>query len=266
MRLPLFLLLSPAFMLSVPDKAWGEDSAVPPKPGWKLVWHDEFDGTELDSTKWGYRYPGMRESSLVSKDSVSLDGQGHLLITVKEQDGKLLNGMIGTQGKFSATYGFFEARIKFPRMQGQHGSFWMQPDKPENVANQPAKSGAEIDIIEWFGAGRTDGGTASNVYWPGPKSPKDHHAGGTKDFHALLKKKPSEWSDDFHAFALEWSDKEYVFSIDGKVTYRIHEGVSQTPQYLILSLFTADWEKDRLDRKKLPNSMIVDWVRVWQKG
>lgn len=239
--------------------------AIPPKAGWQIAWHDEFDAADLDQTKWGYRYLGPRESALVSKDSVSLDGQGHLLLMVKEQDGKLLNGMIGTQGKFSTTYGLFEARIKFPRMQGQHGSFWMQPDKGRRVADNPALSGAEIDIIEWFGAGRKDGGTASNVYWPGPNGPKDHHAGGTKDFHSLLKGSHSEWSDDFHIFSLEWSQDEYVFAIDDHVTYKIQEGVSQTPQYMILSLLTADWEKDRLDRAQLPSSMIIDWVRVWKK-
>lgn len=253
------------FLGSLAPSLRAEEASIPEKPGWKLVWHDEFDGTELDQTKWSYRYLGMRESSLISKDSVSLDGQGRLLLTVKEQDGKLLNGMIGTQKKFSATYGLFEARIKFPQMQGQHGSFWMQPEKAQKVADNPALSGAEIDIIEWFGAGRKDGGTASNIYWPGPNGPKDHHAGGTKDFHALLEKKSAEWSDDFHVFSLEWSKDAYIFRIDDKVTYTIREGISQTPQYLILSLFTADWEKDRLDRTKLPNAMIVDWVRVWQK-
>lgn len=261
---PLLLLI---FLFGAQIQAVRADNsvAVPPKPGWQLVWQDEFDGKELDQTKWDYRYLGVRESSVVSKDSVSLDGQGHLLLTVREQDGKLLNGMIGTQGKFSTTFGLFEARIKFPRMQGQHGSFWMQPDNPAKVADNPALSGAEIDIIEWFGAGRKDGGTASNIYWPGPNGSKDHHAGGTKDFHLLLKKKPSEWSDDYHIFALDWSSTEYVFSIDGHVTYRIREGISQNPQYMILSLFTADWEKDRLERAKLPNSMVVDWVRVWKK-
>ena len=242
-----------------------EETTVPPKPGWKLEWHDEFDGTELDLSKWKYRQLGMRESSLISKDSVSLDGKGHLQLTVKEQDGKLLNGMIGTQGKFITTYGRFEARIKFHHMQGQHGSLWMQPDKPKKGIDDPAITGAEIDIIEWFGAGRKDGGTASNIYWGGVNTAKDHHAGGTKDFHALLKK-GKEWSDDFHVFALEWSPTEYVFSIDDHVTYRITEGISQSPQYLILSLLTADWEKDRLDRKKLPDPMIVDWVRVWKKA
>ena len=259
-------LILAVLLLATSAHLLAEETAVPTKPGWKLEWHDEFDGTDLDLTKWNYRQLGMRESSLISKDSISLDGKGHLLLTVKEQDGKLLNGMIGTQGKFSTTYGLLEARIKFPHMQGQHGSFWMQPDKPQKVADNPAVSGAEIDVIEWFGAGRKDGGTASNIYWGGPNSAKDHHAGGTKDFHSLLKKHPSEWSDDFHVFALEWSEKEYVFTIDGHVAYKIHEGISQTPQYLILSLLTADWEKDRLDRKKLPNAMLVDWVRVWKKG
>ena len=27
----------------------------PPKvPGWKLVWHDEFEGSEIDRSKWDY--------------------------------------------------------------------------------------------------------------------------------------------------------------------------------------------------------------------
>lgn len=242
-----------------------ESAGVPSKAGWQLVWHDEFNGRQLDHAKWDYRYLGMREGSLISKESVSLDGKGHLLLTVRERDGMLLNGMIGTQRKFSALYGLFESRIKFPRMQGQHGSFWMQPVRVSKVINNPAVSGAEIDIIEWFGVGHQGGTTASNIYWPGPTGAKEHHAGGTRDFNWLLKNKNAQWSDDFHVFTLEWTDKEYVFSIDGKVTYRIKEGVSQTPQYLILSLFTADWEKDRLDRSKLPNSMIVDWVRVWRR-
>jgi beta-glucanase (GH16 family) len=240
---------------------------APSRPGWDLVWHDEFDGPTLDLTKWNYRQLGPRESALIAKDSVSLDGQGHLLLTVKEVDGKMHNGMIGTQGKFSGTYGLYEARIQFPRMQGQHGSFWMQPDKPKDRAavNNPAVSGAEIDVIEFFGVGRKDGGTASNIYWPGPGDAKKNHAGGTKDFHSLLPKKGDEWSDDYHIYAVEWSPQEYVFSIDGKETYRIREGVSQTPQYMILSLLTADWEAARLDKAKLPDAMKVDWVRVWKK-
>lgn len=32
-----------------------EPSLLPVDKQWKLVWHDEFDGTELDRTKWDFR-------------------------------------------------------------------------------------------------------------------------------------------------------------------------------------------------------------------
>lgn len=253
-------------------KSEAEKKLIPPGIGsadakaWKLVWHDDFDGSALDESKWSYRYLGPRESSIISKECISVD-DGMLRIWVKEKDGVLQNGMIGTQKKFEPKYGIIAGRMRFPRQQGQHGSLWMQPAKGEKVGDDPARSGAEIDIIEWFGVGRKDGGTASNLYWPGMDGDKlvmkKHHAGGTKDFHSMLPPGKT-WSDDFHVYSVEWSASGYVFRIDGKETYRITEGVSQVPQYLILSLFTADWEASRLDRSKLPNSMDVDWIRVWQ--
>lgn len=231
---------------------------------WKLVWRDEFDGAALDGTKWSHRQLGPREGSVISKDCVTVEN-GLARIWVKEKDGVLLNGMIGTQKKFEPLYGIIAGRIRFPRQQGQHGSLWMQPAKGEKVPDDPARSGAEIDIIEWFGE-RWDASTASNLYWPGMRDGKfdmkGNHAGGTKDFKILPK--GQLLSDHFHVFSVEWSPQGYVFRMDGHETYRITEGVSQVPQYLILSLFTADWEAPCLDRKKLPNSMDVDWVRVWQ--
>jgi len=32
-----------------------EPSLLPDDKKWKFVWNDEFDGTELDTTKWDYR-------------------------------------------------------------------------------------------------------------------------------------------------------------------------------------------------------------------
>ena len=231
---------------------------------WKLVWRDEFEGTTFDTSKWDYRYLGPRDGSVMTKDCVTVEN-GLCRVWVREKDGVLNNGMISTHHKFEPLYGIVAGRIRFPRMQGQHGSLWMQPAKPEKIHDNPARSGVEIDIIEWFGE-RWDAGTASNLYWPGMKDGKfdvkANHAGGTKDFKVLPKGELP--SDDFHVYSVEWTPKGYIFRMDGKETYRINEGVSQIPQYLILSLFSADWEAPRLDRKKLPNSMDVDWVRVWQ--
>ena len=58
-----------------------------------------------------------------------------------------LNGHIGTDNAFSFKYGVAAARIKFPRLRGQHGSFWMQP-----VGGMyPGGTGHEIDVTEFFG-------------------------------------------------------------------------------------------------------------------
>jgi len=244
---------------------------VPPgiNPGeaaqWRMVWHDEFDDDVLDETKWSYRYLGPRENSVITKDCISLDGRGLLHVWVKDKDGVLQNGMIGTQGKFEATFGIMAARIKFPSQQGQHGSLWMQPGKREKGATDAAGGGAEVDVVEWFGAYRKDSATASNVYWGTTEDPKKNRVGHMVDLKDVLK--PDELiSEDFHVFSVEWSPSGYVFRIDGHETMRVTEGISHQPQYLILSLLTAEWEAGRLDRSKLPNSMDVDWVRVWQKA
>jgi beta-glucanase (GH16 family) len=231
---------------------------------WRMIWHDEFDGTQLDETKWSYRQLGPRESSMISKDCISLDGHGLLHVQVKQKDGVLQNGMIGTQGKFDTKFGIIAGRIKFPEHQGQHGSLWMQPAHREKDTDDAARTGAEVDIVEWFGAYRKDTGTASNVYWGGA-DPKKNRRGQFADVTRILK--PGELtSDDFHVFSVEWSPEGYIFRMDGHETLRITDGVSHQPQYLILSLLTADWEANRLDRSKLPDSMDVDWVRVWQKA
>ena len=38
----------------------GESPSLLPQGKWKLVWNDEFNGTELDRTKWLYRTNARR--------------------------------------------------------------------------------------------------------------------------------------------------------------------------------------------------------------
>ena len=76
-------------------------------------------------------------------------------------------------------------------------------------------------------------------------------------------RKVPEWNEDFHVYGLVWTAEAYVFLVDGRETFRTSEGVSHQPAYAVLSLFTADWEVGRLDRAALPDSMIVDYVRVY---
>ena len=245
-----------------------EKSPYVPK-GYQLVWSDEFNGKTLDTKKWLYRYLGKRESAVIAKEAVTLDGKGFLNLMTFKKDNTIHSGIIGTQGLFEQKYGYFESRIKFERMQGHHGAFWLQSPNYGKVLDDPGKSGAEIDIIEYFGAGRKDRGAGINIYW-NPYKPKAVRAGPAKiDLDPILGKaaKPGdpvkELSDDFHTYALLWTSKEYVFSIDGNEVYRTTEGLSHQPQYIVLSLLCSDWERKRLDDSKLPEAMVVDYVRVY---
>ncbi len=255
-------------MLPTVQRAYTQElkPAIKLPPGYKLVWHDEFDGTELNLQKWEYRYLGKRDQTMVSKEAVSLDGKGHLLLTTLKKGDELLVGMIGTQKTLQHKYGYFEARIKFEKQQGHHGAFWLQSPTYGKFKDDPGRSGAEVDIIEFYGSGRPDRGASINVYWnPYPK-PDKVSIKPTVD--ALLRpgsKAVKELCDDFHTYGLLWTEKQYVFFIDGKDVFRTSKGLSHTKQYIILSLLSSEWERDKLDLKKLPDPMIVDYVRVYAK-
>ena len=54
--------------------------SVPDGKTWKMVWNDEFDGKTLDLDKWIYWAEGKRRNGWWSRDAVSLDGKGNLVI------------------------------------------------------------------------------------------------------------------------------------------------------------------------------------------
>jgi len=237
--------------------------------GYTLVWNDEFEGKELDLSKWEYRYPGERDGAVISKDAVSLDGKGNLLLTTTIKDGKPSTGMVGTQKTFQKAFGYFEARIRFERAQGQHGAFWLQSANYGKVIDDPAACGAEIDIVEFFGSGRPDGGVSCTVFWnpyPNPKKATQKiDVIGPLNSSSQPGRPRSEICDDFHLFSLLWTKEGYQFFIDGAGVYGTAEGLSQCEQYIVLSVLSSEWERSKLDPMTLPDSMTVDYVRVYDR-
>ncbi|MBR4033759.1 MAG: hypothetical protein IKJ04_03030, partial [Clostridia bacterium] len=52
-------------------------SLLPSERKWKLVWNDEFDGTELDESKWNYRlnFWGFRSPTFTTEGVEVADGK-----------------------------------------------------------------------------------------------------------------------------------------------------------------------------------------------
>jgi beta-glucanase (GH16 family) len=247
---------------------------------------DEFGGTALGGS-WSHRGPdynpgGLRRCSKGSPQAVQVSGGVVRLSVIRDParsdlctayraNGDVigdfsyrLNGHISTAGRQELTYGVAAARVRFQQPPGQHGAFWMQPSAPVPGATNPADGGAEIDVAEWFGSGLNSGGLSSTVYYP--TSTGQVKAGGwIADPSSYLTGKNDSWWSAYHVFSVEWTPEAYVFRIDGRETWRTSDGVSQRPEYLILSLLSSDYELPTLGGEdRLPQHLYVDWVQFWR--
>ena len=80
------------------------DSLLPEGRNWKLVWADEFDGTELDRSKWDYRLHMMGKRHITWDDEgVKLDGQSHAVFSIYEKNGEICSSQLQTG------YNYFDA-------------------------------------------------------------------------------------------------------------------------------------------------------------
>ncbi|MCY3019398.1 MAG: glycoside hydrolase family 16 protein [Planctomycetota bacterium] len=228
--------------------------ADPPGKDYKLVWADEFDGEQLDLTKWDYRGLGARRKAINTKDAVRLDGQGHLVITTSKAGDEYHTGMIATNGKFEPVFGYFECRVKFQSQQGHWSAFWLQAPTMGKVIGDPKTSGTEIDIFEYLA--REPGLLQMNLHWDGYG--KDHK-------HAGSKHKEPAMAEGWHVIGLEWTPEEYRFFLDGKEVWKTTSGVSHAKEFIILSMEVDKWGGD-IATAKLPDSCEFDYVRVYQKA
>jgi beta-glucanase (GH16 family) len=226
---------------------------LPPAPTgkeWKLVWNDEFNGSQLDETKWNRLGDSKRRDGYWIKDDAYLDGKGHLVLRTRKDGDRFTCGAVNTRGKFEKCQGYFVTRCQLPKQPGHWPAFWLMCDGVGTVGNE-GRDGTEIDVVEvpW-----RDGQLTANLHWDGYG--KDHKTAG-------IKFRVEGVTEGWHAFGLLWTPTEYVFYVDGKEVWRTTAGgVSQVPEFLKLTEEIGTWGGD-IKLAKLPDHCEVDYVRVY---
>ena len=217
---------------------------------WQLVWRDEFEGTEIDASKW--ESPEFeRRGHLWRAANAYLDGKGHLMMVTSQVGERYASPCLRTREKFEKTFGFFIARCKLPKEQGHWSAFWLFNRTVERVGNE-GRDGTEIDIMEWPWR---DGGVGQALHWDGYA---EHHKSASHK-----SENPKLLDGGFHTFALWWSPEQYVFYVDGEEVWRTDAGgVCQVPLYVKLTSEIGDWAGD-IREAKLPDYFVVDYVRVY---
>lgn len=188
------LLLSIGRVLTLPVS--GAVDAT--EDGWRLIWHETFDGDRLDAANWSHlpaSYSNQEKSYYSPSHAIVSDGRLTLLAERKTApDGMpYTSGAVTTKGKFAQAYGRFEARIKLPVGRGYWPAFWLMPE--DQVRYGPWPSCGEIDIMETAGDADAFCGTL--------------HFGNRNNEHGARgigsRKLPDgARCDDFNVYALEW--------------------------------------------------------------
>ncbi|MGD0790517.1 MAG: glycoside hydrolase family 16 protein [Terriglobales bacterium] len=245
--------------------------------GWKLVWSDEFDGpngSAVDRSKWvletggeGWGNQELEYYTDRSENASVRDGNLVIKAISEKYTGAVTrnytSARLKTLGKFSQTYGRFEARIKIPSGQGFWPAFWMLGDDIDKVG-WPACG--EIDIME--NIGKEPAIIHGSIHGPG-------YVGDTGIEAPYTLPGKQRFAEDFHVFAIEWDPDSVSFFVDQNLYVRrtrtnLQPGwkwVFDKPFFLILNLAVGgDWPGNPDSTTVFPQTMLVDYVRVYQRS
>ncbi len=209
------------------------DSFLPEGKEWKLVWHDEFDGTELDETKWGFRlnFWGQRFKTFTT-EGVELDDNSHIRLHMIKKGDDYYSPLLQTgsltydmpkedngfwpfgeaeKPKFMHRYGYYEIRCRLPKNRGWHAAFWLQAPGVGSHPN-PRFAGVECDIMENYRQ-HVDGKMIGGTIWGGIGKNIDMSGHFVWDYE--------ETADGWHYYGVDWSPDGYVFYADGKEIGRV---------------------------------------------
>ena len=237
------------------------------KPGWKLVWEENFDGMELDTTVWS-RIPRGRADwqNTQSFDDRCYEMRNGLLILKgivndnREADtAAYLTGGVWTKGKHAFHRGRIEVRAKLHGARGAWPAIWTLPYETDKY-HWP--TGGEVDIMERLNNDSIAYQTVHShyTYTLGIENNPPH--GGIAPINR----------DDFNVYGVDFWPDSLVFHINGKRHFaypRIEtEQEGQFPfdiaQYLLIDMQLGGTWVGAVDPTDLPVEMEVDWVRHYQ--
>jgi hypothetical protein len=273
-----------------PAALGGPAPPIPAPPGkrWALTFSEEFTGTHYDPAKvspcfdWNTgectaTFNEGREHYLPSQVHVS-DGTAKLVAAPAAdpiaspscQNGSCtyVAGLLSTARPrsdtgqpylYKFTYGFVEARLKFPATRGFFTAFWMLPADPSFTYR------TEIDILEMLGDDPT---TMFMTY---------NYDNRTKSY-AVNKKKHNngacpvkDYSKKFVDVAVDWEPDRIAWYIDGVkcAQYTDASQIESGPMQIILHLMVDNtWQRQwnvGLTDPTLVRQLEVDYLRVYQR-
>ena len=142
----------------------------PDKEGYSLYWSDEFEGTEINENNWTFEighgsngwgnneyqyYTNRKENAFVQDGILNIVARKESYAGARYTSARMI-----TQDKVNIQYGYIEARIALPSMQGIWPAYWMLGSNFKDVGWPRC---GEIDIMEAINNEKNT--TYSTLHW-----------------------------------------------------------------------------------------------------
>jgi len=244
-----------------------------------LIWSDEFNGSgAINKEKWfhqtklppGGSWWGGLINHYTNRQDNSFLKNGHLNLVAKKEvfkdQGEIKKYTSARlNSKFAFSYGRVEIKAKLPEGTGTWPAIWMLNKSIDEDGAYWDNQGfgtvkwptcGEIDILEHWG--KNQNYVSSAVHNGSSYGYKVENLGGQNVLNA---------SNQFHVYAIEWTQDKMIFSIDG-VNHFIYEPSIKNSDtwpydsdyYIILNIAI---ESD-INPEFTKSAMEVDYIRVYQ--
>jgi beta-glucanase (GH16 family) len=231
----------------------------------QLIWEENFDGDELNSTIWNYELGdgcpdicgwGNNEKQLYTNANHSV-ANGILTIEIKKEKEQYSSTRITTAKKKEFQYGRIEARAKLPIGKGIWPAFWMLGSNIKQVGWPKC---GEIDILEYVG--REPHKVFTSLH--------------TQDSHGnTINTKKTEIENienGFHTYTIDWSKDKIVFLVDEIVVYTFQPELKNEntwpfnqPFYFIINAAVGgNFGGHEIDDSIFPQKFEIDYIKVYQ--
>ena len=241
---------------------------------WQLAWSDEFDGDELDTTKWIYDIGnwgwGNNELQYYTEgrtENARLEN-GVLIIEARKNDmgQEWTSARLTTRGKQSFLYGKIELKARVPRARGNWAAGWTLGDTYVDELSWPYCG--EIDILESVGYEvddeTGDGRAHCTMHTPAYYFKINNQISGVKDVKNI--------AGEFHTYAVEWTPTEIRGYVDDEHYYTYDKNANakewpfNIPQNIIVNLaMGGGWGGAQgMDPDVTSQIYEIDYVRVYQ--
>jgi beta-glucanase (GH16 family) len=243
---------------------------------WGKSMGDEFNGNQLDETKWAYNYEWGKDSSVtgdypIRENLVVKDGLLKLISkkgTVRTRampwlsdtsiladrlpnlrDWPYTNAVLFSKKKY--LYGIYECKFKTPAEVGSWPAFWL-------YAGHPNK---EIDIFE--GKGERIHDLHIDVH----NHPEPSWFGGWYRLDKPL-------SESFATVRAQWDSNLVLYSINDKMVMYYFGSLKVQANLITNNTMVTKYHKNSMlgdflfpmnGTTKFPNEMLVDYIRIWEK-